>query len=625
MTDVIQPKAEGWRSGLDALLVFLGLFSAIVTAFIVPSLATLKEDDIARTNELLSNLTNIMIQMSGTDVSTLDLVSPVPFVPAASDLSIGALAIACRGFLNLVSWSQHNKAVERLTDIRTRWKSAEKLLGPAIESLPQLLILPVLLFILGLVDSVFSTALQISSPPISVLVASSLSVGFIASVAVGMGLTLLDGSLRPKSSPFQSRLAHLLNVSIVRRLQPLALRLRRVALNAFQAAALNTLQVADLSAKSFPVISTPPLSADSMKIYHEVLQATRDDDILDDASAALFHVIGQRTIYSKRTIYSTPNPFFRRLPVDLLPQECATLLHLLSPEASLRSHCTAAQVIVDIASNRRARKLQQYSIGIEPSLMSVLGPLRYSQNDIGRLLPSLSRAARRADPGMSLSLLWTSQFIHAMAIVANDGVNITAYPAAVVILGAPHWSWKYFAPSELSEILGLVFEVVNAKFSQELTDVDEGEHAPAVAAILSYPKLSQTTATPFVIDPRNVLASLLYLRRDEDCLMGRLMSWLIRIHGSRAVLSAALEHIQTIQRSERLHLLGHQQYSMVPRFVSTLADRCFAVEDFTEHELLARICIVSLLHTPSIRSRPPAGFVFFARPVLKTLLAATST
>jgi hypothetical protein len=194
-----------------------------------------------------------------------------------------------------------------------------------------------------------------------------------------------------------------------------------------------------------------------------------------------------------------------------------------------------------------------------------------------------------------------------------------------VILGAPHWSWKYFAPSELSEILGLVFEVVNAKLSQELADADDGEQAPAVAAILSHPKLPQTTATPFVIDPRNVLASLLYLRRDEDCLMRRLMSWLLRIHGSSAVLSAALEHIQTIQRSVWLHLLGHQQYSMVPRFVSTLADRCFAEEDFTEHELLVRVCTVSLIHTPGIRSRLPAGFVFFARPVLKTLLAAVTS
>ncbi|KAJ6541203.1 hypothetical protein DFH09DRAFT_991081, partial [Mycena vulgaris] len=176
LADSIQPKADGWRSGLDALLVFLGLFSAIVAAFIIPSLGTLKPDDIARSNELLANITIIILTISGANATQLNLPQPTVFVPDPSDvrlnvyltlsliisLSIGALAIACRGFLNLVSWSQHTKAVERLTDITTRWKAAEKLLGPAIESLPQLLIIPAILFILGLVDSLFSTALQLS-------------------------------------------------------------------------------------------------------------------------------------------------------------------------------------------------------------------------------------------------------------------------------------------------------------------------------------------------------------------------------------------------------------------------------------------------------------------------------
>ncbi|KAJ7730605.1 hypothetical protein DFH07DRAFT_756233, partial [Mycena maculata] len=176
MTDSIQPKAEGWRSGLDALLVFLGLFSGIITAFIIPSLLSLQPDEMARTNEILTNMTTIIIAISGQTAADMNLTQSTIFVPEASDvrfnfyltlsliisLSIAALAISCRGFLNLVSSSNHSKAVERLTDIRTRWKAAERSLGPAIESLPQLLIIPVLLFILGLLDSLFSTALQLS-------------------------------------------------------------------------------------------------------------------------------------------------------------------------------------------------------------------------------------------------------------------------------------------------------------------------------------------------------------------------------------------------------------------------------------------------------------------------------
>ncbi|KAJ7653970.1 hypothetical protein DFH06DRAFT_1203371 [Mycena polygramma] len=607
MSDVIQPTADGWRSGLDALLVFLGLFSAIITAFIVPSLAALKPDEIARTNELLSNITSIMIITSGGNATELNLKQPELFVPAASDvrfnvyltlsliisLSIGALAIACRGFLNLVSWSHHNKAVDRLTDIRTRWKSAEHLLGPTIESLPQLLIVPVLLFILGLVDYLFSTTLQVASPPVSMLVTSSLSVLFVALVALGMSFTLLDGSLRPTTSPFQSRLSHLVNVSVVQRIQSGLLWVR----------SLTTRRIEASGTKPPPVNPAPSLSADSMRIYHEILQATRDDDILDEASAALFNIIAQRTTY-----HSSSNRwrFFRRLPVDLLPQECATLLHLLSPEASVRSHRTAAQVIVDIASNANAR------------------PLRYSQNDIGRLLPSISQAARRADPAASLSALWNSQFLCAMGIVANSGVATTAYPPAVVFLGATHWSWKYLAPIELCEIFAFVFEVIDEKIDQELSDVDEADATSVVDSVLSNPDLTSTT-TRAPIDPRNVVASLLYLPRDHQHLLKHIIPWLIRMHSPAKVIACAHEHIETIQRSEWLHLLGHREYSMVPRLCSGIAEVCFAIEGFVEHEMLARLCTACLLRTPNILSRPPSGFVFFARPVLKALLAAVNS
>jgi hypothetical protein len=94
----------------------------------------------------------------------------------------------------------------------------------------------------------------------------------------------------------------------------------------------------------------------------------------------------------------------------------------------------------------------------------------------------------------------------------------------------------------------------------------------------------------------------------------------MRIHPPADVIAAAREHIATIQRSEWLHLLGHHEYSMVPRLVSVLVECCLALEEFKEHEMLTSICVMCLLHTPSIRSRPPAGFVFHARPVLKVLL-----
>ncbi|KAJ7613894.1 hypothetical protein DFH06DRAFT_920910, partial [Mycena polygramma] len=175
VSETIQPKVDHWRNGLDSLLVFLGLFSAIVTAFLVDSLSNLKPDETARTNELLLNLTDIFISLSGQPPSNLNISRPSVFQPSSSDirvnsfyslslvlsLSIAALVVAGRGFLNMVTWSHHKKAALRLSDVHKRWAAAERILRPAIESLPQLLVIPVLLFIAAIVDVLISTVVQI--------------------------------------------------------------------------------------------------------------------------------------------------------------------------------------------------------------------------------------------------------------------------------------------------------------------------------------------------------------------------------------------------------------------------------------------------------------------------------
>ncbi|KAJ7280077.1 hypothetical protein C8J57DRAFT_1567175, partial [Mycena rebaudengoi] len=176
VAETIQPKVDRWRSGLDALLVFLGLFSAIVTAFLVESLSGLHPDKAARTNELLANLTDILITLSGVNPISLNLSNPAQFQPDSTDvwlnsywslslilsLSVAALAVTCRGFLNMVTLSRHAKATDKLIDTRMRWKEADKMLGPVIEMIPQLLVIPVLLFVIGLLDNIFSDVLQLA-------------------------------------------------------------------------------------------------------------------------------------------------------------------------------------------------------------------------------------------------------------------------------------------------------------------------------------------------------------------------------------------------------------------------------------------------------------------------------
>lgn len=101
--DQIQPIVDRWRGTLDTILVFvsriyyviastiiiyppsqIALFSAIVTTFFVQSLTGLSQDPGDRTNELLQNLTEIIISISPVNVAQLNIPSPTPFQPEGS-------------------------------------------------------------------------------------------------------------------------------------------------------------------------------------------------------------------------------------------------------------------------------------------------------------------------------------------------------------------------------------------------------------------------------------------------------------------------------------------------------------------------------------------------------------
>ncbi|KAJ7471779.1 hypothetical protein FB451DRAFT_1399092 [Mycena latifolia] len=365
IAETIQPQVDRWRSGLDALLVFLGLFSAIVTSFLVNSLTGLQQDEAARTNELLANLTDILIQLSaGANATSLRVSAPAPFQPDPVDirlnsywvislvlsLSIAALAVACRGFLNLVALSKEPSAVGKLFDINTRWKAAEKTLGPALEVIPQMLIIPVALFIVGLLDSIFSSILGLAVLPVPIATASGLSLFFVGGVGVFLVFALLDASFRPENSPFQSALAR----AVARRVIP-----------------HRYLKSADAGLDT---------------TYHEVVQATHDDETLDKAAAVLRGVIES---------------------CDWNPRNISTLSQLLSPEASIRSNHTAAMVIVDLRNIFRS----EYG-----------------------LLSSIVEAARRSANYRPLATLWSSTYMKALAVVC--GAFHEEHPSVVCILGS---------------------------------------------------------------------------------------------------------------------------------------------------------------------------------------------
>lgn len=105
----VDPIISQWRGTLDTLLIFvsflllvitevmvqidhdriprhkqIALFSAIVTALYVQSLASLSPDTGERTNELLQNLTEVIIVLQGASGVNLNFTQPSLFEPATS-------------------------------------------------------------------------------------------------------------------------------------------------------------------------------------------------------------------------------------------------------------------------------------------------------------------------------------------------------------------------------------------------------------------------------------------------------------------------------------------------------------------------------------------------------------
>ncbi|KAJ7605172.1 hypothetical protein FB45DRAFT_953934 [Roridomyces roridus] len=103
---------EGWKSDMDVLLIFAGLFSTSLTAFLVESYKTLTPDEGTITIQLLSRISDQLNQSSGT--RPLDPLITASFHPPAAAfacnilwfLSLG-LSLSCALIATLVEqWSR---------------------------------------------------------------------------------------------------------------------------------------------------------------------------------------------------------------------------------------------------------------------------------------------------------------------------------------------------------------------------------------------------------------------------------------------------------------------------------------------------------------------------------------
>ncbi|KAG6825771.1 hypothetical protein H0H87_008760, partial [Tephrocybe sp. NHM501043] len=163
----------------------VALFSAVVSTFVVQSLSKLDQDPSIKTNELLTDLIETLLAAQGKG-PYLGVNKDATFTPPASVIranfcwslslisciSVACVAVTARGIVERVSRSKYTQAYQRVPDLAARWKRAGILLGPTVDALPALLAPPVILFLVGLFDTLVSASLPISSPSMLTFIAA---------------------------------------------------------------------------------------------------------------------------------------------------------------------------------------------------------------------------------------------------------------------------------------------------------------------------------------------------------------------------------------------------------------------------------------------------------------------
>ncbi|KAF7367985.1 hypothetical protein MSAN_00864200 [Mycena sanguinolenta] len=87
---------EGWRSDMDALLIFAGLFSASLTAFLIESYKTLSPDQGAIAISILAQISSQL--HGGSNVSAVDVTSLMNVRPTSASLVCNTLWFLSLGF-----------------------------------------------------------------------------------------------------------------------------------------------------------------------------------------------------------------------------------------------------------------------------------------------------------------------------------------------------------------------------------------------------------------------------------------------------------------------------------------------------------------------------------------------
>jgi len=104
-------RAEGWKTGLDVKLIFIALFVAVITAFQIPAAASLSRDPADRTNDLLGNLTTIVIRIAA--LNGLQIPDVEPQQPQFKILKFALISTS-----NISKFRAYKHVLNRHSDVR---------------------------------------------------------------------------------------------------------------------------------------------------------------------------------------------------------------------------------------------------------------------------------------------------------------------------------------------------------------------------------------------------------------------------------------------------------------------------------------------------------------------------
>ncbi|KAG8958880.1 hypothetical protein FRC03_008721 [Tulasnella sp. 419] len=205
---------DGWNKSLDVLLIFAGLFSAINTAFIIDSYKGLQPDPVEETNALLRLLILHRNDNDTLSIQDLSLVSPssaaVPinsifFTSLSFSLTAAFGAVTAKQWLTEYSNIGVMKAVHIHGRMRQeRYKSLRNWhLRFIIELLPLFLQISLLLFLVGVVDLLWSM-----NKGVAILqLALSISGVILYTIAIVIGIAIPTS---PFQTPFARYIRHFL-------------------------------------------------------------------------------------------------------------------------------------------------------------------------------------------------------------------------------------------------------------------------------------------------------------------------------------------------------------------------------------------------------------------------------